>query len=113
MLNRVSGPAFQGAYKYTAPDVDIKNSNEMMARQELDQAVTVEAWLNDSEKPRISNSDAAIYLKIDDPVKAKAFEDRVNGVIANCQKTFGVEFAKKAYLQQISDAEYNNSRPMQ
>ena len=105
----ISSPSFQGIYKITMPD--IKTAKDEKEKAAFTEAAinTVVMGANTVTAPPRTDGKGSVYFKIDDK-NDKKFEQGFANILAECNKTFNVDMAKKAYMQKVSEAEFNNAK---
>ena len=105
----VSSPSFKGIYKVTLPNVkEAKNEQEKAAFTEA--AIgTVVMGANNVVAPPKTDGKNSVYFKINDK-NDKDFEQGFANILAECNKNFNVDMAKKAYIQKVSEEEFNNAK---
>ncbi|MBQ4113896.1 hypothetical protein IJD34_00675 [bacterium] len=104
-INPVS---FKGVYKVTLPHVDsAKNEKEKAAYTEMAINTIVMGMNASVAEPKADEKSGSIYFKINDANDVK-FEKGFAGLLKNCNDQFKVDMAKKAYIEKVSDAEYNS-----
>ena len=104
--------AFKGVYKIQLPNVkDATNEKEKAAYTDVAMNTIVMGANNSIVAPKVDNKTKSIYFKIDDKNDTQ-FEAGFKQILDMCNKNFGVDMAKKAYIQKVSDAEYNKAEEM-
>ena len=104
--------SFKGVYKITMPKVtDAKNEQEKAAFTEVATNVVVMGANASIDLPKIDKNTSSIYFKIDDKNNAK-FENGFKNILDNCNKHLNLDMSKKAYIQKVSDAEYQKEEPL-
>lgn len=110
MVNQVqsnSAPNFKGCYKVTLPNVkDIKDPKEKSAMSEVVMNTVVMGANMSVVAPRMNKEAGSVYFKIADKNDAN-FEKGFKFTLDNCNKKFGVDAAQKAYIQKVSEEEFN------
>ena len=105
-MNPVS---FKGIYKVTMPNVKTAKDEKEKAAY-TDAAInTVVMGANMIVAPPRTDGKNSVYFKIDDKNDAK-FEQGFANILANCNKNFNTDMAKKAYIQKVSEEEFNNAK---
>ena len=116
MLNQVqnnSTPNFKGCYKVTMPNVKSIEDPKMKAAMTEVVMNTVVMGANMSvAAPRMNKEAGSVYFKIADK-KDSSFEKGFNMIIDGCNKKFGVDAAKKAYIQKVTEEEFNKMPQLQ
>ena len=105
----ISPIGFKGIYKVTLPNVK-EATNEQEKGAYTDAAInTVVMGANNSvAQPRVSDDKKSVYFKIDDNNDSK-FETGFSNILNDCNKKFGIDMAKKAYIQKVDEEEYNKA----
>ena len=110
MLNQVQGNQsvnFKGCYKVTMPNVKSIEDPQMKGAMTEVVMNTVIMGANMSvAEPRMNKEAGSVYFKIADQ-KDATFEKGFKMIIDGCNKKFGVDAAKKAYIQKVSEEEFN------
>ena len=105
----VSPISFQGTYKVTLPNVkEAANENEKGAFMDAAINTVVMAANTSVAKPKVSADKKSMYFKIDDKNDAK-FEQGFSKILEECNKKFNVDMAKKAYLQKVTQEEFDKA----
>ena len=108
----ISPVSFKGVYKVSIPKVtDAKNEKEKAAFTDVAMNVVVMGANNSIAQPKTDEARNAMYFKIDDKNDAK-FEQGFKNILDNCNKQFNIDMAKKAYMQKVSNEEYNNAKAL-
>lgn len=102
--------AFKGVYKVTLPNVkEAKNETEKAAYTEAAINTVVMGANNSIERARVSGDNKSVYFKIDDKNDSN-FETGFSNILNECNKKFNIEMAKKAYIQRVSNEEFNKAK---
>lgn len=102
----VNQVAFQGNYKVTLPNVkDIKDEKEKAAMTDVIINTVVFSTNNCIAEPKMDDKNN-MYIKIADKNDAM-FEQGFKNILDNCNKNFNIDAAKKAYIEKVSDEEYD------
>jgi hypothetical protein len=116
MLNQVQGNQpmnFKGCYKVTMPNVKtLQDPKEKSAMTEVVMNTVVMGANMSVAAPRMNKEAGSVYFKIADK-KDGDFEKGFNMIIDGCNKKFGVDAAKKAYIQKVSEEEFNKMPQLQ
>lgn len=106
----ISPISFQGVYKVTLPNVK-EATNEQEKGAYTDAAInTVLMGANTSvAQPKVSEDKKSVYFKIDDKNDTN-FEKGFSNIVNDVNKRFNVDMAKKAYIQKVSEAEFNSAQ---
>ena len=108
----ISPISFKGVYKVTIPKVnEAKNQQEEAAYTDLAINTVVMATNNSVERPRIDDAGQSMYFKIDDKNDAK-FESGFKNILDNCNKQFNLDLAKKAYIEKVSNEEFEQAQAL-
>ena len=100
-------PNFKGCYKVTMPNVKTIEDPKMKGAMTEVVMNTVVMGANMSvAAPRMNKEAGSVYFKIADKNDAN-FEKGFKMVIDNCNKKFGVDAAQKAYIQKVSEEEFD------
>lgn len=109
----VPNPAFKGVYKVTMPNVDtIKDENEKNALTEAAVNSVVMGYNLSTNPPRISKDQKSVLYKIDDK-NDKVFESGFNAIVADCNKQFNIDLAKKIYFEKAAEKDFNEAQPIE
>ncbi len=104
--------AFKGVYKVTMPKVtDAKNEKEKAAFTEVATNVVVMGANASVAMPKVDKATSSIYFKINDKNDAN-FEAGFKNILDHCNKQLGVDMAKRAYMQKVSEAEYQKAEAL-
>ncbi len=105
-INPVS---FKGVYKVTLPNVkEAKNEQEKGAYTDMAVNTVVMASNASVAPPKVADDKKSVYFKIDDKNDAN-FEAGFKNIVAECNKIYNIDMAKKAYIQKVDEAEYNKA----
>ena len=106
----ISPISFQGVYKVTLPNAK-EATNEQEKGAYTDAAInTVLMGANTSvAQPKVSEDKKSVYFKIDDKNDTN-FEKGFSNIVNDVNKRFNVDMAKKAYIQKVSEAEFNSAQ---
>jgi len=103
--------AFKGIYKVTLPNVkNVKDEKEKAALTEAAIGTVVMGANASVVAPRVDEKKGCAYYKIDDKNDAK-FEQGFNQILTECNKKFGIDLAKKVYLEKATEQEFNQAKP--
>ncbi len=105
----ISSPAFRGIYKVTMPDIKTAKDEKEKAAYTEAAINTVVMGANAVTAPPRTDGKGSVYFKIDDK-NDKKFEQGFANILAECNKTFNVDMAKKAYMQKVSEEEFKNAK---
>ncbi len=105
----ISPIGFKGIYKVSLPNVK-EATNEQEKAAYTDAAInTVVMGANNSvEQPRVSDDKKSVYFKLDDKNDSK-FEAGFSTIVNDCNKKFGIDMAKKAYIEKVNEEEFNKA----
>ena len=110
MLNQVQNssiPNFKGCYKVTMPNVkEIKDPKEKSVMTDIIINTVVMGSNMSIDAPRMDKEAGSVYFKIADKKDAD-FEKGFKFIIDKCNKDFGIDAAKKAYIQKVNEEEFN------
>ncbi len=99
--------AFKGVYKVTLPNVkEAKNEQEKAAYTDAVINTVVMGANASVSEPKFDKDSKSIYFKINDKNDAK-FEEGFTRIMDDCNKRFNIDMANKAYIQKVSEDEYN------
>ena len=99
--------AFKGVYKVTLPNVkEAKNEHEKAAYTDVVMNTVVMGANASVAEPKFDKNTSSVYFKINDKNDAK-FEKGFSMILDDCNKRFNLDLAQKAYIQKVSDEEYN------
>ena len=99
--------AFKGVYKVTLPNVkEAKDEKEKAAYTEAVMNTVVMGANASVAEPKFDKDSSSVYFKINDKNDAK-FEKGFSTILNECNKKFNVDMVKKAYIQKVSEEEYN------
>ncbi|MCQ2738697.1 MAG: hypothetical protein MJ237_00560 [bacterium] len=102
--------AFRGIYKLTAPKVDtIKDEKEKNALTDILMYTVMMGYGMSVATPRVNEKEGSLYFKIDDNKNAE-FEKSYKDAVAECNKIYNLDIAKKAYIQKVSENEFNQAK---
>ena len=108
-MNPVS---FKGVYKVTIPKVtEAKNEKEKAAYTDVAMNVVVMGANNSIAQPKVDAAKKHMYFKIND-VNDTKFETGFKNILENCNKQFNIDMAKIAYIEKVSDTEYQNAETL-
>ena len=108
----VNPVSFKGVYKVTMPKVtEAKDDKEKAAYTDVATNVVVMAANASVAQPKVDATKTSMYFKIADKNDAN-FEKGFAGILESCNKRFNVDMAKKAYIQKVSDEEYDKAETL-
>ena len=106
----ISPISFQGIYKVTLPNVkEAKNDAEKGAYTDAAINTVVMGANNSIDQPRVSEDKKSVYFKIADKNDAN-FETGFSNILNDINKRFNVDMAKKAYIEKVSEEEFNKAQ---
>ena len=110
MVNQISNNQnmnFKGCYKVTMPNIKtLQDPKEQKAMSDVVINTVVMGSNMSVSAPRMNKEAGSVYFKISDKKDAD-FEKGFKMILDNCNKNFGIDAAKKAYIQKVSEEEFN------
>ena len=112
--NNVTNPSFKGVYKVTMPNVNsIKDEKEKQAATEAIINTLVMGSNLSVAEPRVEKgNDVSIYFKVNDK-NDQVFENGFKNILAECNRVFNTDMAKKVYYKKVDNAEYDKADKIQ
>jgi len=108
----VNPVAFKGIYKITMPKAtEAKNEQEKGAYTDTITNVVVMGANNSIVPPKVDKNTSSIYFKIDDKNDTQ-FETGFKNIIEDCNKRFNIDMAQKAYMEKVSEEEFQNAESL-
>ena len=105
--------SFKGVYKVSLPKVpEAQNEQEKAAFTDTAVNVVVMGANSSVDRPKVDANKKFMYFKIDDKYDAQ-FEAGFKTILNNCNQKFNVDMAKKAYIQKVSDDEYQKAQNLE
>ena len=105
--------SFKGVYKVSVPN-DLNNIKDEKTKAAAADCIinTMVMGCNMSiQQPKVNKATNEVYFKINDN-NDKEFENGFKNILDACNKQYNLDMAKKVYIQQVENSEYEKADPL-